>query len=298
MLGLSTAVEELALVLFTTLAPSGAIAFIFMGAVSFNRKLDDAQRRDLSRALALPILFSLVGLIASAAHLGNPENALYVFMSVGRSPLSNEVLCAVVFLGLASIYWLYAFARHPTRLLQDILMILAMIVGVVFVTSIAFAYDVDTIITWHAVFSPLNLWLNALVGGPVLAMLGLRIARFVTVEKRYGMTLLLVSVLALCANLVVYGMQTAFLSGVSNSLVSASDLVPLYIPSIVLLGIVCFGGIILNALVMHRYSAKHQDRGRRSALVLSSLGCLLILLGIFAMRFSFYMMHMTVGLSV
>ena len=42
----------------------------------------------------------MVGLVASATHLGNPANALYVFLGVGRSPLSTEVFCAVVFLAL------------------------------------------------------------------------------------------------------------------------------------------------------------------------------------------------------
>ncbi|MCD8199347.1 MAG: dimethyl sulfoxide reductase anchor subunit [Coriobacteriaceae bacterium] len=298
MLGLSTAVEELALVLFTTLAPSGAIAFIFMGVISLSRKPDDTQRTSISRALALPILFALIGLVASAAHLGNPENALYVFTNIGGSPLSNEVLYAVIFLGLASIYWLYAFAKHPIRLLQDILMVLAIIFGIVFVTSVAFAYDVDTIITWHTVYSPLNLWLNALVGGPMLAMLGLRIARFVAVERRFGMVLLLISAIALCVNLVVYGLQSAYLSDISNSLVVASDLVPLYIPSIILFGVLGCISIILNAWVMRRYNQEDTHASRRSVLVLSSLSCFFVLLGIFVMRFSFYMMHMTVGLSV
>lgn len=60
----------------------------------------------------------MVGLVASATHLGNPANALYVFVGVGRSPLSTEVFCAVVFLALAGVYWLYSFAERPRRGLQ------------------------------------------------------------------------------------------------------------------------------------------------------------------------------------
>ncbi|MFR1640267.1 MAG: DmsC/YnfH family molybdoenzyme membrane anchor subunit [Eggerthellaceae bacterium] len=50
---------------------------------------------------------------AASTHLGNPANALFVFLGVGRSPLSNEVFCAVVFLPLAGVYWLY---RSPSVL--------------------------------------------------------------------------------------------------------------------------------------------------------------------------------------
>ena len=44
-----------------------------------------------------------------------------------------------------------------------------------FVTSVAFAYAADTIVSWDTWHVPANLWLNALVGGPLLALLGLRL---------------------------------------------------------------------------------------------------------------------------
>ena len=56
------------------------------------------ERKRLSGALLIPFLVTLVGLVASATHLGNPDNALYVFSRVGASPLSNEVCAAVLFL--------------------------------------------------------------------------------------------------------------------------------------------------------------------------------------------------------
>ena len=55
----------------------------------------------------------MVGLVASATHLGNPANALYVFTGVGRCPLSTEVFAAVIFLALAGVYLLYSFVEHP-----------------------------------------------------------------------------------------------------------------------------------------------------------------------------------------
>lgn len=121
---------------------------------------------------------SMVGLVASATHLGNPANALYVFVGVGRSPLSTEVFCAVVFLALAGVYWLYSFAERPRRGLQRGWMGALIVASGAFVTSVAFAYAADTIVSWDTWHVPANLWLNALVGGPLLALLGLRLARF------------------------------------------------------------------------------------------------------------------------
>lgn len=59
-------------------------------AVAFGH-LDEKGRARLAHATVIPLLVSMVGLVASATHLGTPANALYVLTGVGRSPLSNEV---------------------------------------------------------------------------------------------------------------------------------------------------------------------------------------------------------------
>ena len=92
----------------------------------------------------------MVGLIASATHLGNPSNALYVFTGVGRSPLSTEVFAAVIFLALAGVFWLYSFAERPHVGLQRGLLAAIDVAIVAFVVAVAFAYSVDTILTWSA----------------------------------------------------------------------------------------------------------------------------------------------------
>ena len=184
--GMGTALGEITLVLFTTLAPSGVVAFILMGLPLLRAGLAADARRRINQFLSVPLVAAMVGLVASATHLGNPANALYVFLGVGRSPLSTEVFCAVVFLALAGVYWLYSFAERPRVGLQRPWMVLAMAAGVVFVTSVAFAYNAETIVSWYTVYVPLNLWLNALVGGPVLALVGLRAARWEPACGRFG----------------------------------------------------------------------------------------------------------------
>ena len=90
--GFATAFSEITLVLFTTLAPSGAVAYALMSLPIIRGRLSDDAHRRIDKALCIPLIVSLVGLVASATHLGNPANALYVFMGVGRSPLSNTLL--------------------------------------------------------------------------------------------------------------------------------------------------------------------------------------------------------------
>ena len=115
--GFDTALGEITLVLFTTLAPSGVVAFICMGLPVLGRGASVVLRQRLNVFLGLPLVVAMVGLVASATHLGNPANALYVFLGVGRSPLSTEVFCAVVFLALAGLYWpvSYTHLTLPTK---------------------------------------------------------------------------------------------------------------------------------------------------------------------------------------
>ena len=91
MYGFAFAVNEISLVLFTTLAPSGALAFVLMAIPLFKGGIDDDARGRLSKLLCIPLVVTMVGLVASATHLGNPDNALYVIAGIGRSPLSTEV---------------------------------------------------------------------------------------------------------------------------------------------------------------------------------------------------------------
>lgn len=224
MTGFSFAFDEITLVLFTTLAPSGAVAYLLMSLpVMLGRATGDAARR-LNQLTCLPLVIAMVGLVASATHLGNPSNALYVFTGVGRSPLSTEVGCAVAFLALAGIYWLYSFAEHPRRGLQRGLLAAIDVAIVAFVVAVAFAYHVDTIITWSLPLVPASLVLNSLVGGPLIALVGFALARWpVSRAALCGL-----AAAAFVANTVVYVVLGAWLHPLANELATVEQLVPAY----------------------------------------------------------------------
>lgn len=224
MAGFSFAFDEITLVLFTTLAPSGAVAYLLMSLpVMLGRATGDAARR-LNQLTCLPLVIAMVGLVASATHLGNPSNALYVFTGVGRSPLSTEVGCAVAFLALAGIYWLYSFAEHPRRGLQRGLLAAIDVAIAAFVVAVAFAYHVDTIITWSLPLVPASLVLNSLVGGPLIALVGFALARW-PVSR---VALCGLAAAAFVANTVVYVVLGAWLHPLANELATVGQLVPAY----------------------------------------------------------------------
>lgn len=262
--GFSLAFGEITLVLFTTLAPSGAVAYLVMGLPVLVGRAQDEVARHLNQWSCLPLVVTMVGLIASATHLGNPSNALYVFTGVGRSPLSTEVFAAVIFLALAGVFWLYSFAERPRVGLQRGLLAAIDVAIVAFVVAVAFAYNVDTILTWSLPLVPVSLLLNALLDGPLLALVGFAVASRglsttpaaeppivhaepegaskVHVEpegaskvrsaaarvfpSRCGARVLLALVTAACAaNVAVYAVLGFQLQCIENELVSAADLV-------------------------------------------------------------------------
>lgn len=145
--GFDTALGEVTLVLFTTLAPSGAIALVLVAAVLLFSKLESTMRARISTFMCIPLVVTMVGLVASATHLGNPANALYVFLHFGSSPLSNEVVSAVGLLACSGLYWLYSFSVKPFAWLQRLLLAMIAATGIVFVAMVSLAYSVDTIVT-------------------------------------------------------------------------------------------------------------------------------------------------------
>lgn len=323
--GFSLALNEITLVLFTTLAPSGAVAYLIMGLpVLTGRARGEAAQR-LNRLSCLPLVVAMVGLVASATHLGNPSNALYVFTGVGRSPLSTEVFSAVIFLALAGVFWLYSFAEHPRVGLQRALLAAIDVAIVAFVVAVAFAYHVDTILTWSLPLVPVSLLLNALFGGPLLALVGFAAAAY-DPGRRGTRVLLVLATAAWAANIAVYAILGCQLQGIGNELVSAANLVagyPIYLAAFALLAV---GALTLawraqvqgasrrptECRATEAQSAEPQDarrrptecRGaeaqdaRRRPLARLATASILAFAALFLMRFTFYMSHLTIGLGV
>lgn len=307
--GLETALGEITLVLFTTMAPAGTFALMIMGAFALKGGLREEERAAVDRFTCVPLVIALIGLVASATHLGNPANALYVLAGVGRSPLSNEVVSGVVFFGVAGGYWLTSFSEKPNVALRRVALVLIEIAGAFFITAIAFAYDAKTIVTWHTAFVPAALWLNALTAGPVIAALSLYLARYPFVSARRRVFLPAFSVLSCIANTAVYVLQGIDLRGLENSMTSAVQQAPGFLAAVPVFAVLSFAAAIVVFAAFRRdalsavgdASAGGGPRAvlhRRRIVVTLSCACVLALVAVFVMRFCFYMVHMTVGLGV
>ncbi len=294
-MGFDMAMSEISLVLFTTIAPSGAVAVALMALLSLSARSNAEAQARIDQCAWVPLAITLVGLVSSATHLGNPANALYVLLGVGSSPLSNEVSAAVVFLGLAGVRWMLSFARRPLRTLKAALSCLTVVAAVVFVTAVAFAYDAATVPTWNTPYVPASLWLNALCGGPALMLATMQWARPECVAGGVRAAALAASAVGLCGSVVMYVLQNGVLQQAENALVSGAQLVPHYPAMIVAFAVLAAVGLAIVARACFaRQGAAPSASGARSVLVMDIVGCTLVFAGIFVARFAFYMMHMTV----
>ena len=293
--GIQLAFNEMSLVVFTTLAPSGVVALMLMGMPLLFGKVSGARAQRIDRFTGIPLVVSMVGLVMSATHLGNPDNVLYVFSRIGSSPLSNEVAAAVVFLALAGAYWLYSFARVPRAGARRALMVALCCSGVAFLAFMALAYSAETIISWNTAYVPLNMILNGLVGGPLIALLGFRTASFFEADRfaeieSFSKALPAMSLCGAAANAASMALQNAGLRFIENELSTATALVPAYSAVIVGFVVLCVIGASL-CIGSRGLSAKR-------AMVLCFVGCAFSLFGIFLTRMAFYAMHLTVGLGM
>lgn len=202
-----------------------------------------------------------------------------------------------MFLAFAGLYWLYSFAQAPRRTLQRVWIVATALAGLAFIASIAQAYSVQTIVTWNSALVPVALCLNALVGGPVLAGLGLRASGCIRPRGRGSLALAGTSLAALGANVAVYVLQARHLDGMANQVVGVGDLVPHYGAMVAVFAVLCACGIALFACAGGTRPTASAGTGARRAVFRSAAGCLLVFAGIFTMRFAFYMTHMTVGLG-
>ena len=114
--------------------------------------------------------------------------------------------------------------------------------------------------------------------------------------------MLVLAVVALAACLVVYALQVAIVLPAENAVSSAGDLAPHYALLVCFFAVFAAAGIAVDALSLFRTSVSREGKASPDEMTISvvraSVAALLVLAGIFVMRFSFYMMHMTVGISL
>lgn len=283
---MTSGLDNLSLALFAALAPAGVVAFIIM-ALARLFAIDHERAVRIDRMIALPFAVALVGFIASATHLGTPANALHVFSGVGTSPLSNEVLAAVMFLFLAGSYWMVAFKVNFPDAAAKPWLLVACLAGIALLACTSQAYAVRTVPTWNTPYSPANLLLTGLFEGTVLSQLFLAAAKVPL--SRWSFLLVGLGAASLAAGVVSMLAQNAYLASIANNEISAASLAPGYPLVIGIFALVGAGALLLDGWAL-------RPRATECArLILRIAAAILAFAAVFATRIVFYNLHMTVG---
>lgn len=288
------ALEEMTLVVFTTLAPAGIVATVLLACVLVCTPAGERAAR-LSRHLVIPLGVAVVGLVASAAHLGTPANVLYVITGVGRSPLSNEVAAAVVFFVVGGIYWIASFAWEPPAVFARVWLAVLVVAGAAALVSIAYAYAVPTIPTWNMAQVPFALAAGGIACGPVLALFTMLVAR-VFPSTRLWHLLFAIAIVGAVAGAITFASEYAALPGMRTTAHRAVELVPFWLPALASFAVLEAAALVLMLGACKKLpDARIAKRGYRVVLLRLGAATLLGLLACFAMRFCFYSMCMTIG---
>ena len=281
---------ELPLVLFTTLAPIGAGAFIALAVAFFTTKFSDEQLKKIDRMTTIPVVVLVAGFICAFFHLASPMHAFGVFAGLGASPLSNELLAGVVFAVLAIVYWIVALAGKLGEGARKGFAAVVAVMAVVFACFTGAAYMMETIASWNTPMVPVAVLGFSLLGGICLGVLVLALSGALEDAAKGGFKMAALAVLIVGLVLGVAGLlvQVMSVSGMGNALVDGADLVaaasaPMWI------GVVC--------MVVAAAAAFMALRNTKST-ALAAAAPVLAVVGVFAARLAFYAVQLSVGLYI
>ena len=266
--------HEWPLMIFTVFGQCVAGGFIVLALALLRGRLSREQEKRV--VLSMFGLWALMGIafIASTLHLGSPLRAFNSLNRVGASSLSNEIASGAIFFAVGGIGWLLAVFNKLPAALRGLWLVLTAVLGVVFVWMMVRVYNtIDTVPTWHSVWTPLSFFLTMLIGGPLL-----------------GYLLPVVSLLALLAIAVVAVMQGSELATIHSAVQQASALVPDY-------GSLMAWRLAALALALACWVVPMLT-GKQPAVSLLGLAFVLVIAGELIGRGVFYGLHMTVGMAV
>lgn len=286
---MQAAIAEMPLALFTTFASIGAGAFLALVVAFFAGTFSDDQLKKIDKLTIIPFLVVVIGFIAAVFHLASPMNAFGVFAGVGSSPLSNELVCGVIFAVLALIYTVLALAGKLSGGVRRGLGAIVAVVAIIFAIMMGAAYMMDTIISWNTPLIPVQMLGYLFVGGAalgsyVIAQAGAGDAlRSGSVKGALGAVAIVGAVLALIG----LGGQIAMVSGMGNALYVGADLVDAVMP-------LALGGL---ALVVVSAALTFVGVRAKSPATMLAVATLAAIVGILLARLAFYGMQLSVGLS-
>lgn len=278
--------EHAALAIFTTLAPMGAASFIALAYTFVASKPDADATKRLDKLTAIPAVVMIIGFVGAFLHLASPLNAFGVFAGVGTSPMSNEIVMALVFALVAVVYWVLALAGKLPAAggARKALTVVLAVLALVFAVFCGLAYMMETIPTWNTPLSIVQMVGFAVAGGTAVGFATLTLAR-VELPKNAATVALVLALAGAVVGVAGLGAQMAGLEGIRNIWGTAAALVPAFG---LIVGLFAACGVVSAPLV---YLAV-----KKSSPWLAVVACVVIAVGIFFARIAFYGLYMGIAL--
>lgn len=182
---MNAGLTELPLVLFTVLAQTAVGTFLLF-VFALLKTENKFSRQYLHNMLLIPLVLLGIGFMASVAHLGSPLRAFNSLNRIGESMLSNEIASGAAFFITVSLYWLLAYTQKLPKILDKIWLLVAGILGILFMVMMANVYLIQTVPMWNTLLTPLSFYLTVIIGGVTLGYALLEGNRW----KEYSLTAL------------------------------------------------------------------------------------------------------------
>ncbi len=215
--------HEYSLIFFTVLAQTAVGAYLLVSA----RALVKGHDVEKINSYKVPMFFlwAIMGLgfLFSTTHLGSPLRAFNAFNQLGTAWLSNEVFFGAAFFAVGGLQWLLSVLKKGGAGVQKALMVVAMVLGAIFMYAMISVYMIDTVPTWFNNYTPLSFVMTMVVAGLLLSQLVIVSAD----DTRFAIdrNIVMIAVIAVAASLVVTMGKANLLGDIQTSAVKASELV-------------------------------------------------------------------------
>lgn len=115
--------------------------------------------------MLIAALMTLIGLVASLFHLGNPTKSYLALSNLGTSWLSREILFVLIYSILVFFLALIQFRNpSPERKLKWLIDLTA-VIGLVLLYVMSRIYQLDAKPAWNSIFTPVGFYLSSLALG-------------------------------------------------------------------------------------------------------------------------------------
>ncbi len=285
---MDSALHEIPLAVFTTLAPIGAGAFIALFIAFASNRIDDVKLKLIDRLTVVPLLVAFIGLVASFAHITQPLHVLNVANTIGSTPMANEITAFGVFMVAAAVYWIWALTGKMSYSVRKGFTGVLAVLALVFAVAVGAAYLLPTVPTWNTAFTPASIVGFCLFGGSLLGLLVLQLADSAddalagAGENRLFALLAIGFVVSLVSVIGLFVIGSTAVSPVVNVAANTGSLVWAFVLFIVF-SVVVFGIGLFSVKLMPSVPA----------LVFALV---LLAIGIFLARLVFYGMQIGIGL--